>query len=123
VDVWDPAVKGAFANLKELSRELFQIVRVSSLVSRNSNMPPILARQLEVFVQRKDISEAGFLADFMAILGQTSYEDKLWLLSATSVVARIQRANELLQKQIASLQGNTRIIITNTSQDGISSYT
>lgn len=123
MDVWDPAVKGAFANLKELSRELFQIVRVSSLVSRNSNMPPILARQLEVFVQRKDISEAGFLADFMAILGQTSYEDKLWLLSATSVVARIQRANELLQKQIASLQGNTRIIITNTSQDGISSYT
>lgn len=120
MDVWDPAVKGAFAHLKELSRELFQIVRVSTLISHYSHMPPMLARQLEVFVQRKDISEAGFLADFMAILGQTSYEDKLWLLSATSVVARIQRANELLQKQIASLQGNTRIFIANTSQDGTS---
>lgn len=120
VDVWDPAVKGSFAHLKELSRELFQIVRLSSLVHGNTNMSPILARQLEAFVSRKDISEAGFLADFMAILGQSSYEERLWMLSATSVVARIQRANELLQKQITALQSNTKIItVTNNNPSNI----
>lgn len=119
VDVWDPAVKGSFSQLKELSRELFQIIRVSSLVSRSPGMSPLLMRQLEAFVTRKDVSDAGFLADFMAVLGQSSYEDKLWMLSATSVVHRIQRANELVQKQIQTLQGNTRIItITNNSQGG-----
>ncbi|KAI9718461.1 MAG: hypothetical protein M1828_006706 [Chrysothrix sp. TS-e1954] len=120
VDVWDPAVKGAFAHLKELSRELFQIVRLSSMVSKGPGMSPLLIRQLEAFVARKDISEAGFLADFMAVLGQSSYEDKLWLLSATSVVHRIQRANELVQRQISTIQSSTRIIqVTNNSNGGI----
>lgn len=120
VDVWDPAVKGAFSHLKELSRELFQIVRVSSLVSRNAGMSPLLVRQLEAFVERKDVSEAGFLADFMAVLGQSSYEDRLWMLSATSVVHRLQRANELVHKQISTLQSNTQIItVTNDSRSGI----
>ena len=74
-------------------------------------------RQLEAFVARKDVSDAGFLADFMAVLGQSSYEDKLSMLSATSVVARIQLANELVQRQIGALQGSTRIItVTNNSQ-------
>lgn len=116
----DPAVKGAFANLKQLSREVFQILRLSSLVSQDTRMPPMVARQLEVFVARKDISEAGILADFMAILGQSSYEDKLRMLAAVPIITRLQRANELLQKQISSLQGSTKIItITNTSQNGI----
>jgi len=112
----DPAVKGAFSNLKQLSRELFQIIRLSSLVSQDSSrMPPMLARQLEVFVARKDISEAGSLADFMAILGQSSYEDRLSMLAAVPIITRLQRAGDLLTKQIASLQGSTKIItITNT---------
>lgn len=117
VDVWDPALKGAFAHLKELSRELFQIIRMSSLVARSSGMPPMLARQLEVFVARKDISEAGVLADFMGNLTQSSYEDKLRILSAVSIVKRIQITNEMLQRQISGLQGSTRIVtITNSSQ-------
>ena len=116
VDVWDPAVKGAFSQLKELSRELFQIIRLSSMVSRGPGLSPLLMRQLEAFVSRKDVSEAGFLADFMAVLGQSSYEDRLSMLAATSVVARIQRANELVQRQISSIQGNTKIItVTNNS--------
>ncbi|KAB8627249.1 hypothetical protein FH972_026082 [Carpinus fangiana] len=120
VDVWDPALKGKFAHLKELSKELFQLVRMSSMVSRNSSMPPLLIRQLEAFVARKDISDSGFLADFMAVLGQCSYEDKLWLLSATSVLARMDRANDLVQKQISTLQSSTKIItLTNTSKEGI----
>lgn len=120
VDVWDPALKGKFAQLKELSKELFGLVRVSSMVSRNTSMSPLLIRQLEAFIARKDISDSGFLADFMAVLGQCSYEDKLWLLAATSVLARMDRANELVQKQIATLQSSTRIItITNNSKEGI----
>lgn len=83
-------------------------------------MPPMLARQLEMFVGRKDISEAGVLADFMANLTQSSYEDKLRILAAVPIVRRIQLANELLQKQISGLQGSTRIItITNNSQGPI----
>lgn len=93
---------------------------MSSLVHGNTNMSPLLARQLESFVTRKDISDAGFLADFMAILGQSSYEERLWMLSATSVVARLQRANELLQKQITALQSNTKIItVTNNTPNNI----
>ncbi|KAL9049050.1 MAG: hypothetical protein Q9162_007421 [Coniocarpon cinnabarinum] len=120
VDVWDPAVKGAFSQLKELSRELFQIIRLSSMVSRGAGMSPMLMRQLEAFVARKDVSDAGYLADFMAVLGQSSYEDKLAMLAATSVVSRIQRANELVQRQISTLQGSTKIItVTNSSQNDL----
>jgi len=120
VDMADPAVKAAFSNLKQLSREVFSILRLSSLVNQDTRMPPMLARQLEIFVSRKDISDAGMLADFMAILGQSSYEDKLRMLAAVPVITRLQRANELLQKQISSLQGSTKIVtITNSSQGNI----
>ncbi|KAI9652789.1 MAG: hypothetical protein M1831_006591 [Alyxoria varia] len=117
VDVSDPAVKAAFSNLKELSQELFKILRVAGMTSNRATMSPLLMRQLEAFVARKDISEASLLADFMSSLG-TSYQDKLQVLAATSVVVRLQRANELLQNQISSLQGNTQIItVTNDSRD------
>lgn len=119
VDVWDPAVKGHFGHLKELSKELFSMIRLSSMASRNTSMSPLLIRQLEAFVARKDVSDSGFLADFMAVLGQCSYEDKLWLLAATSVPARLQKAGELVQKQISSLQGNTKIVVTNNSPQGL----
>ena len=119
VDVWDPALKGAFSHLKELSRELFQIIRISTLVSRGPGMSPVLVRQLEAFIARKDISEAAFLADFMAVLGQSSYEDKLSMLSAVSVVHRIQRANELVQRQLSTLQSNTKIIAITSGSQGI----
>ena len=83
-------------------------------------MSPLLMRQLEAFVSRKDVSDAGFLADFMAVLGQSSYEDRLSMLAATSVVSRIQRANELVQRQISSVQGSTKIIsVTNTSEGNV----
>lgn len=90
------------------------------MVSRGPGMSPLLIKQLEAFVARKDVSDAGFLADFMAVLGQSTYEDKLWMLAATSVVHRIQRSNELVQKQISTMQSTTRIItVTNTSQTGL----
>ena len=83
-------------------------------------MSPLLMRQLESFVARKDVSDAGFLADFMAVLGQNTYEDRLAMLAATSVVARIQRANDLVQRQISTLQGSTKIItVTNNSQGNV----
>ena len=117
VDVWDPAVKAAFSNLKELSQELFKILRVAGMTSNRVTMSPLLMRQLEAFVARKDISDSSLLADFMSSLG-TSYEDKLQVLAASSLVSRLQRANELLQNQISSLQGNTQIVtVTNESRD------
>lgn len=87
------------------------------MVSRGPGMSPLLMRQLEAFVARKDVADAGFLADFMAVLGQSSYEDRLSMLAATSVITRLQRAIELIQRQMGALQGNAKIItVTNNSQ-------
>ncbi|KAF2240138.1 ATP-dependent protease La [Viridothelium virens] len=121
IDASDEAIQPLFSELKQLSRELLALVRLSSILPRGpaTTLSPILARRLELFIARKDIQEAGNLADFMSNVLECSHEEKLRILSALNIKERLERAVELLQKQISAIQGNTRVIsiTTNTPQD------
>ncbi|KAI9693516.1 MAG: hypothetical protein M1820_009204 [Bogoriella megaspora] len=120
-DVSDDQFQVLFTELKQLSRELLALVRLSSIIPRSSAMTlsPILARRLELYIARKDIRDAGSLADFMANVVEGSQEEKLRILAALDVKERLERAVELLQKQISILQGPARVIsiTTNTPQE------
>lgn len=117
----DVAIQSLFTDLKQLSREFLALVRLSSLLPRPPPMTltPLIARRLELFIARKDIQDAGALADFMATVVDSTHEEKLRILAAVSVKERLERVVELLQKQITTLQGNGRILtITTTNNNG-----
>jgi ATP-dependent Lon protease len=106
------AIQGLFAHLKQLSRELLTLLRLSSLLPRNSGgsgLSPILARRLELFIARKDIHDAGLLADFMANVVEASFEEKLEILAAIDVKSRLEKAIELLVRQVGNIKGNFKI--------------
>lgn len=107
-----------FATLKQLSRELVALIRLSALLPRGQNvsLSPILARRLELYIVRKDLQEAGVLADFMTNIVDCSHEDKLRILSALPIQERLTRIIEILQTQIATIQNNSRILSISTSQ-------
>ncbi|KXT09589.1 hypothetical protein AC579_2504 [Pseudocercospora musae] len=113
----DEKVYTLFANLKQLSRELIALIRLSALLPRGPqmNLSPILARRLELYIVRKDVQEAGVLADFMTNIIDCTHEDKLRILSATDIGERLTRITEILQRQISTIQGNSRILSVTTT--------
>ncbi|PQE26148.1 lon protease 2 protein [Rutstroemia sp. NJR-2017a BBW] len=112
----DVEVQGLFIHLKQLSRELLTLLRLSSLLPRASGgLSPILARRLEVFIAKKDITEAGTLSDFMTNVVEASLEEKLMVLAALPIKDRLQKAIELLQRQVDSIKGNIRITTVTTT--------
>jgi ATP-dependent Lon protease len=116
----DGKVAELFAQLKQLSRELIALIRLSALLPGRPTMSlsPILARRLELYIVRKDVQEAGVLADFMTNIIDCTHEDKLRILSALAVPERLERIIEILQRQIGNLQGNSRtLVITTNSQN------
>ncbi|KAF2425508.1 ATP-dependent protease La [Tothia fuscella] len=113
----DVATQSHFADLKQLSREFLALVRLSSLLPRAQipTLSPLLARRLELYIARKDIQDAGSLADFMTNVADCTHEDKLRILGAFEVKERLERVIEVLQKQIKTLQGNGRIMTLTTT--------
>ncbi|KAG9234039.1 ATP-dependent protease-like protein la [Amylocarpus encephaloides] len=115
----DVAVQGLFAHLKQLSRELLTLLRLSSLLPRNggtSGLSPILARRLELFIAKKSIQDAGILADFMTNIVEASFEEKLQVLAALDVKERLEKAIALLQRQVGNIKNNVSITtFTSTS--------
>ncbi|KAI7080878.1 Lon protease 2, partial [Hortaea werneckii] len=113
----DGEIAELFAQLKQLSRELIALIRLSALLPRGPSMSlsPVLARRLELYIVRKDIQEAGVLADFMTNIVDCSQEDKLRILSALPIKDRLERIIEVLQRQIGGIQGNSRIMSITTS--------
>ncbi|KAH0032341.1 ATP-dependent protease-like protein La, partial [Aureobasidium melanogenum] len=112
VDESDKEIQALFAELKQLSRELLALIRLSSLLPRApaTTLSPLLARRLELFIVRKDLQEAGVLADFMTNIIECSHEDKLRIISALPLKLRLERAVDLLQRNVSSIQGNNRIL-------------
>ena len=92
-------------------------MRLSSLLPRSpSSLSPILARRLELFIAKKDIDEAGVLADFMTNVLDASFEEKLRVLSAINLKDRLERVIELLSRQLGGIKGNVKIMsITSTT--------
>ncbi|KAH8792825.1 ATP-dependent protease-like protein la [Hyaloscypha sp. PMI_1271] len=107
----DVTLQGLFAHLKQLSRELLALLRLSSLLPRGtgSGLSPILARRLEQFIARKALQDAGILADFMANIVEASLEEKLQILAAIDIKERLERAIELLQRQVGNIKNNVSI--------------
>ncbi|KAF2719051.1 ATP-dependent protease La [Polychaeton citri CBS 116435] len=107
-----------FAQMKQLSREMVALVRLSALLPRSvagtsgMSLSPILARRIELYIARKNIEDAGVLADFLANLIDGSLEDELLVLCAMDVKERLERVIEMLQKQIATMHLNGRQLAT-----------
>lgn len=115
----DEKIVSLFNNLKQLSREMIALVRLSALLPRGptTSLSPILARRLELFIVRKDLQEAGVLADFMTNIIDCTHEDKLRILAALPVEQRLVLVTEILQRQITSIQGNSRILSVSTTNN------
>ncbi|CAL3967114.1 unnamed protein product [Diplocarpon coronariae] len=115
----DVALQGLFAHLKQLSRELLTLLRLSSLLPRTSGsagLSPVLARRLELYITRKGLQDAGVLADFMANIVEASFEEKLEILAALDVKDRLEKAINLLQRQVGDIKNNLSITtFTSTS--------
>lgn len=58
---------------------------------------------------RRDVKEAGLLADFMANLVETSHEEKLEVLAALDIKVRMTKVIELLERQVGGIKNNFKI--------------
>jgi ATP-dependent Lon protease len=116
IDIASQELHSQFNLLKQLSRELLALVRLSAILPRTPTvtLSPIVARRLELYITKKDLSEAGALADFMANVVDCTHEEKLRVLAAVDTKERVERVIEILQRQISSIQGSTRITVTTT---------
>lgn len=114
----DAKVAELFAQLKQLSREFIALIRLSALLPRGGqsmSLSPLLARRLELYIVRKDLSDAGVLADFMLNVLECTHEDKLRILAAFAVQERLERVIEILQRQITGLQSSGTIMTITTT--------
>ncbi|UZP45638.1 hypothetical protein NXS19_013450 [Fusarium pseudograminearum] len=111
-NVTDKQAQDLFALLKTRSRELVTILRISSLLPRTRDGPvlsPVLTRRLEMLIMRKELHEAGLLADFMANLVESTHEEKLEVLAALDVKVRLTKVIELLERQVGGIKNNFKI--------------
>jgi ATP-dependent Lon protease len=112
----DAALGDLFQHLKLLSRELVAILRLSSILPRSSGIPglsPLLARRLDLFITRQ--KQPGSLADFMANIVESSYEEKLQVLALLDVKERVSKVIELLDRQVGSIKNNIKITTVTTT--------
>ena len=123
MDLADVELQTLFEQLKQLSRELLTFVRLSSLLPQTTaSLSPLLVRRMEISIARKELQEAGVLADFMANVVEASYEDKIRVLVALNVKDRLERVIEILSRQIQGIKGTvsiTSITSTTIPQQGL----
>jgi ATP-dependent Lon protease len=112
----DGDLRASFTRLKQRSRELLTLLRLSSLFRPSSTaLSPLIVRRFEIYIARKDLAQAGELADFMTDIVEASFEEKLRMLKTLDVHERLERILALLNKQIAGINGNIKITsITST---------
>ncbi|KAF1814157.1 ATP-dependent protease La [Eremomyces bilateralis CBS 781.70] len=119
VNPQDAHIEALFSELKQSSRQLLALVRLSALLPRGAStaISPILARRLEIFIGRKEIDDAGALADFMANVVECTHEEKLLVLAALPVNDRVERVVDILRKHINTMQGNGRMMTISSSNN------
>ncbi|KAA8893164.1 Lon protease C-terminal proteolytic domain-containing protein [Sphaerosporella brunnea] len=88
-----------FLQLKALSRELVSLLR-SSNGRGGIGLPPLMARRLEILIARKDVHDAGSLADFMVSAAETTFLERLEFLAAVTVPLRLEKAVLILTRQV-----------------------
>ncbi|KAI4205733.1 MAG: hypothetical protein LQ350_000230 [Teloschistes chrysophthalmus] len=117
-DSKDPEMQESFEQLKQVSSTLILLVQASSLLRRSTlanNMPQLMSRRLQVFIARKNIGDAGNLADFLANMVEATVEERLRVLSAPNIKERVQRVIDIFTRQIDDLKGNIKITAVTTT--------
>ena len=110
VELDDPDVQALFSQLKTLSRQLITLLRFSALLPRSSTtLSPLLTHRLELYINKKELAEAGVLADFMTNIVEATAEEKLRVLCALNVKERLDRVIELLSRQVQEIKGSLKI--------------
>lgn len=108
----DKQLQDLFELLKVRSRELITILRISSLLPRAKNtigLPPALTKRLDMLIMKRELNEAGLLADFMANLVEATHEEKLEVLAALDVKVRLTKVIELLERQVGGIKNSFKI--------------
>lgn len=88
-----------FTQLKALSREIVALLRINS-----SGLPPIVAKRLELLIAEKQASDAGSLADFMVSAVETTFTERLQILSAVDVPERLEKVVTVLTRQVNKIK-------------------
>ncbi|EPS32558.1 Lon protease, peroxisomal [Penicillium oxalicum] len=112
----DPEAVDLFQQLRQLSRELLTLLRLSSLLSAASNrVSPLVARKFELYISKSELSQAGKLADFMADVSDASYEEKLRILASFDVKMRLERVVEILTRQAQHIKSSVKVTSITTT--------
>lgn len=98
----DTTTHSYFTQLKARSRELVALLRMSS--SRGAGLPPMVARRLELLIAKKDVNDAGSLADFMVSAVETRLFERLDILAAVDVPERLEKAVVILTRQVNKIK-------------------
>lgn len=105
-----------FAQLRQLSREILTLLRLSSLLSAASTrLSPLVARKFELYISKTDLSQAGKLADFMADVSDASFEEKLRILASFDMKERLSRVVEILTRQAQHIKSSVKVTSISTS--------
>lgn len=105
-----------FQQLRQLSREILTLLRLSSLLSAASTrLSPLVARKFELYIAKTDLGQAGKLADFMADMSDASFEEKLRILASFDVKVRLQRVVDILTRQAQHIKSSVKVTSITTS--------
>lgn len=106
----DEEVADLFQQLRQLSRELLTLLRLSSLLSAaSSRLSPLVARKFELYISKTELAQAGKLADFMADVSDASFEEKLRILASLDVKERLTRVVEILSRQAQHIKSSVKV--------------
>lgn len=84
---------------------------MSSLgLGTSKGLPPLVSRRIEQFISNKETSEAGQLANFMVSMVESSFEDQLAMLIAPTVNTRLEKAVEVITKQVTTVKNQLKIV-------------
>ncbi|KAI1945112.1 hypothetical protein LOZ57_004410 [Ophidiomyces ophidiicola] len=111
----DAKIPDLFDQLKQLSREFLALLRLASMFSSKSGMSPLVARRFELLISKKELSQAGSLADFMAEIADGTYEEKLRVLASLDLKDRLERVIEMLSKQVQSIKNVIQVTTVSTN--------
>ncbi|KAJ6133998.1 hypothetical protein N7523_000320 [Penicillium sp. IBT 18751x] len=112
----DSEAADLFHQLRQLSRELLTLLRLSSLLSAASTrLSPLVARKFELYISKTDLAQAGKLADFMADVSDASFEEKLRILASFDVKERLERVVEILSRQAQHIKSSVKVTSISTT--------
>lgn len=93
------------ARLKSTATDLVrQITAVNSTMQKTFPM-----MRLEAYISRADRGDAGQLADLCVVAFEGRWEEKLAVLRLTDVKARLEKALEILTRQVGMLQVSKKV--------------